>query len=239
MGSSCEDGFTGKPDLVLRRPEGLVVIDYKSGELNEDPQEKDKQIESWRHQVMFYASLTKTEFGEWPISAEIHLLNKKVIPIPIDPQEVERLMEEAKALRTDYNRKIDSGVPHSELAQYSAENCRFCEFKGSCDTFWKENPPPVPGDERDKYGCLSGQVSKAPAGEGKSRSMTIISGQSGENLQEWQISNLSTDRFENLEELEQGTLVRLIDFKIDPNDSCRAKPPQNSVIWELPRGFSS
>ena len=31
---SITDGFTGKPDLILRRENGLVIIDYKSGELS-------------------------------------------------------------------------------------------------------------------------------------------------------------------------------------------------------------
>ena len=57
------------------------------------------------------------------------------------------------------------------------------------------------------------------------------------NFQDWQISNLSTEQFGNLEELKQGTFVRLIDFKIEPDESYQAKPIQTSVIWELPEGF--
>ena len=33
---SIRDRFTGKPDLILRRENGLVIIDYKSGELPDD-----------------------------------------------------------------------------------------------------------------------------------------------------------------------------------------------------------
>ena len=64
--------------------------------------------------------------------------------------------------------------------------------------------------------------------------MVIISEKSDGSSQEWQISNLSADEFGNLEELNQGTFVRLIDFKIDSDDSYRARPTQNSVIWEVP-----
>ena len=67
--------------------------------------------------------------------------------------------------------------------------------------------------------------------------MVIRYEKSDGNSLEWQISHLLTNRFENLEELEQGTLVRLIDFKIDSEDSYRAKPTQNSVIWEVPKNF--
>ena len=226
------DGFTGKPDVVLRKKNGLVIIDYKSTELSDDLESQEKKIESWRQQILFYASLVKEEFGEWPVDGEIKLLNKEVISIPIDPQKVNALSAEAQTLKEDYNAKVEMGVPHSKLAQYSVDNCRFCDFKGACNTFWKENPQPVPGT--DEYGCLSGQVLKVTTGKSGKGSMVIISEKSDGSSQEWQISNLSADEFGNLEELNQGTFVRLIDFKIDSDDSYRARPTQNSVIWEVP-----
>ena len=176
--------------------------------------------------------MVKEEFGEWPVGGEIRLLNKEVIPIAIDPREAKALKQAAQELRDNYNAKITSGVPHSELAQYSVDNCSFCEFKGSCDTFWKENPQPIPGT--DNYGYLSGRVLKVTIGKNKKGTIVIRPEKSDGNLQEWQISNLSTEQFGNLEELTQGTFVRLIDFKIESDDSYRAKPTQNSVIWELP-----
>ena len=229
---SVRDGFTGKPDLLLRRENGLVIIDYKSGELRDDLESSEKKIESWQQQILFYASLVKEEFGEWPVDGEIRLLNKEVISVPIDPQKVNALSAEAQTLKEDYNAKVELGVSYSQLAQYSVDNCRFCEFKGSCDTFWKENPQPIPGS--DDYGCLSGRVLKLAGGANNRYSIVIASEKTDGSSQDWEVSNLSTDQFGNLEELTQGTFVRLIDFKIEPNDSYQAKPTQTSIIWELP-----
>ena len=229
---SVKDGFTGKPDLVLRRENGLVIIDYKSAELSGDLQSREEKTKSWRHQIMFYASIVKAEFGEWPVDGEIRLLNKEVIAIPIDPQEVEIVLKEVQTLKENYNANISTGVSPSELAQYSVDNCKFCEFKGVCDTFWKENPQPVPGT--DKYGCLSGRVLKVTTGKSRNSSIIIESERLDGNSQEWQISNLSAEQFGNLEELEQGTLVRLLNFKIESDESYRAKPTQDSVIWSVP-----
>lgn len=50
------------------------------------------------------------------VSGEIRLLNKEIISIPIDPQKVKALWEEVQALKEDYNRKVEMGVLHSELA---------------------------------------------------------------------------------------------------------------------------
>ena len=231
--SNVTDGFTGKPDLILRRVNGLVIIDYKSSELSDDSQNREEKVELWEQQILFYASIVKESFGKWPVAGEIRLLNKEVISIPIDQQKVKVLLEEAQALKEKYNTKIEVGVKPSELAQYSVDGCRFCEFKGACDTFWEENPPLIPGT--DDYGCLSGQVSKLVIGGNNKYSIVIASEKSDVSSQEWQISNLSTEQFGNLEGLEQGTLVRLIDFKIESDDSYRAKPTHTSVIWELSR----
>ena len=232
---SVKDGFTGKPDLVLRRANGLVIIDYKSGELPDDSKNREEKIESWQQQVLFYAAIIKEEFGELPVEGEIRLLNNEVIHTPIDLQKMETLSEEARALKEDYNMKVGMGVAHSELAQYSVEGCAFCEFKGTCDTFWKENPQPIPGT--DEYGCLNGQVLKVTTGKSRTGSIMIRSEKSDGNFQEWQILNLSVEQFGDLEELKQGTFVRLIDFKIESGDSYRAKPTQTSIIWEVPESF--
>ena len=229
------NGFTGKPDLILRKENGLVIIDYKSTELSDDLENREDKIESWKQQILFYASLVKEEFGEWPVDGEIRLLNKEVISIPIDPQKVNALSAEAQTLKGDYNTKVEMGVSHSQLAQYSVDNCSFCEFKGSCDTFWKENPQPIPGT--DDYGSLSGEVLKLSDGANNRYAIVIASEKSDGSSQDWEVSNLSAEQFGNLEELNQGTLVRLIDFKIDSDGAYRAKPTQNSVIWEVPENL--
>ena len=232
---SVRYGFTGKPDLVLRRPEGLVIIDYKSGELPDDVQEREKRIASWQQQILFYAPIIKEEFGELPVDGELRLLNNKVIHTPIDLQKVETLVEEAQALKGNYNAKIAAGVSLSELAQYSVDNCKLCEFKGACNTFWEENPQPIPGI--DEYGCLSGRVLKVTTGKSRRGSIVIRYEKSDGNFQEWQISNLSVEQFGNLEELKQGTFVRLLNFKIESDESYRARPTRTSIIWAVPDGF--
>ena len=232
---SVKGGFTGKPDILLRRADGLVIIDYKSGELPDDSEGRGEKIESWQQQILFYASIVKEEFGEWPVGGEIRLLNKEVISIPIDPQKVNTLSAEAQTLKEDYNAKVEIGVLHSKLAQYSVDNCRFCDFRGSCDTFWRENPQPTPGT--DDYGCLSGRVLKLAGGANNRYSIVITSEKPDRSLQEWEVSNLSTEQFGNLGQLERGTFVRLIDFRIESDDSYRAKPTQNSVIWEVPESL--
>ena len=228
---SVRDGFTGKPDLILRRENGLVIIDYKSGELPDDSESREEKIALWQQQILFYAAIVKEEYGEWPADGEIRLLNKEIIPILIDPQKVKTIVENAQALKEKYNAQIAAEASHSELAQYSVDNCRFCEFKGVCDTFWKENPQPIPGT--DEYGCLSGKIKSITTTEKGMGRLVIISEKTNEASQQWEITNLSIKQFENLKELKQGDFVRLIDFSIDSDVHYQAKPTQTSVIWEV------
>ena len=58
---SDKGGVIGKPDILLRRADGLVIIDYKSGELPDDSESREEKIESWQRQILFYASLVKEE----------------------------------------------------------------------------------------------------------------------------------------------------------------------------------
>lgn len=229
---NVKEGFTGKPDLIIRREKGLVIIDYKSSELSDDLESREEKIEPWRQQVRFYASIVKAEFGEYPAEGEIRLLNGEVIQIPINPEEVELLLTEAQTLKKNYNVNISEGVQHSELAQYSAESCAFCEFKGTCDTFWKENPQPIPGIY--DYGCLSGKIAKITSTEKGIGRLVITPDKTNEASQDWEITNLSLVQFENLGELTRGDSVRLIDFRIDPQNDYHAKPTKNSIIWKMP-----
>ena len=229
---NLKEGFTGKPDLIIRREDGLVIIDYKSTELSDDSDDRDEKVETWRQQVRFYAAIVKTEFGEYPVVGEIRLLNGDVIPIPINPEEVEQLVAEAQIIKERYNTTIAAGTPYSKLAQYSEENCGFCEYKGICSKFWEQNPQPIPGET--EFGHLSGEIKKISS-TNKGISRLVISSDKTDGLsQEWEITNLSKRQFENLRELTQGDSVRLINFKIASQDEYHAKPTQNSVIWKVP-----
>ena len=232
--SSDREGLTGKPDLVLRRSDGLVIIDYKSSVLPQEEHAQQEKIESWRRQILFYAVMAYAEFGEWPVAGEIRLMNKEVIPIPIDPESAIAITEEAETLRQDYNARIKAEALHSELARYSAEGCAFCEFKAGCDTFWQKNPQPTPGIE--VYGCLSGRILKIASTESGVSSLVIESEKANGASQRWEITNLSMGQFENLSELTKGDTVRLLNFSI-ASDAYRAKPTTASVVWKLPDGL--
>lgn len=229
---SVKYGFTGKPDLVLRREDGLVIIDYKSGELPDDSEDREEKIALWQQQVLFYASIVKEELGEWPVKGEIRLLNNEIIQIQIDQQKADVLIEETQAVMAHYNENIAAGVSHSELAQYSEDNCVFCEYKGTCNTFWQNNPQPIPGT--DKYGCLSGNIVNITSTDNGISHFVLEIEKANEASQQWEITHLTKRQFVNLKELKRGDFVRLIDFSISSDGTRQAKPIQTSVIWKVP-----
>ena len=89
----------------------------------------------------------------------------------------------------------------------------------------------------DDYGCLSGRVLRLAGGATNRYSIVIAPEKTDGSSQEWEVSNLSTEQFGNLEELVKGTFVRLINFKIDSDGAYRAKPTETSIIWSVPSYF--
>lgn len=223
-----QNGFTGKPDLILRRPTGLVIVDYKSGELPDASLAREEKIASWQQQLLFYAAIVEAECGEQVSSGEIRMLNKTVIPVKIDRQQVEAVAAEAQTLREMYNKKVAAGDAPATFAQYAAEGCSLCEFRGACDTFWKNTPPPKPGT--DTYGCLKGQLLQIASVGHRMKSLVIMCEDANSASQRWEITPLSVEQFGTLEELRPGDSVRAIDFAIDADGAFRAKPTQAAVI---------
>ena len=227
---SIAHGLTGKPDLIIRRSDGLVIIDHKSGVLPQEAKAQEEKIESWRRQLLFYAVIVHAEYGEWPLMGEIRMLNKEVITIPIAPKAAIAVAKEADMLMSDYNARINAGVPRSEMAGYSAKVCAFCDFKGNCDTFWRENQRPIPGV--DDYGCLSGTVQPISWTKSGVGSLIIESPSPNGTPRRWEITNLLLSQFEYLTELTLGDYVRLLDFSIASDVFYKAEPTAKSIVWK-------
>lgn len=205
-----------------------MSVDYKSGELPEASPACEENIASWQQQLLFYAASVEAECGEQVSSGEIRMLNKKVIPVKIDRQQVEAVAAEAQTLREMYNKKVASGDAAATFARYAAEGCSLCEFRGACDTFWKNTPPPKPGT--DTYGCLNGQLLQIASVGHRMKSLVIMCEDANGASQRWEITPLSVEQFGTLATLRPGDSVRAIDFAIDADGACRAKPTRAAVI---------
>ncbi len=154
-----------------------------------------------------------------------------MIPVELDRQKGAAEAAEAQNLRETYNKKVPARDAPATFAQYAAEGCSLCEFRGACDTFWKNSPPPEPGTNR--YGCLNGQLLQIASVGHRLNSLVILCEGADGASQRWEITPLSVEQFGTLEALRQGDIVRAIDFAIDTDGAYRAKPTQAAVIWSF------
>lgn len=84
--------WRGILDRLDRRPEGLVVVDYKSG--REPPPEPELRL-----QLGLYRELVRLSLGEAPVRAEVHHLpSGQAIPLAISGAGWAEPLEEAEAL---------------------------------------------------------------------------------------------------------------------------------------------
>ena len=128
------DFLHGIADLVLRRPEGSEVIEYKSGArllVDED------DLEAARRQLLLYGYLEQAVTGTTPRLLEIVPLRSRPVTITPTTRELDDAADAAKALLAAYNSRPDS----PDLARPSPKACGSCSAAVRCGPFWEAVKP--------------------------------------------------------------------------------------------------
>lgn len=120
----------GQPDLVDRVDGKLWVIDTKTGLNQEGPTPEQ------RDQLLFYCALVQANLGEVPDMAAIETSRGARYSFPVDPVEVEKVMQQALALLARFNAAAASEFSE-DLASPSAEECGWCPFRPACGPFFQ------------------------------------------------------------------------------------------------------
>lgn len=123
----------GEIDAYFIRPEGIDLVDYKSGSMMEG----DSPKEDYANQLYFYAYLIHENHGVYPRS--LTLVGKDSATVSIAPS-LEKSIELANDMRTvlaHYNDQVSRGAPVERFAVPKIENCLFCDAKLVCSAFWK------------------------------------------------------------------------------------------------------
>ena len=139
----------GKIDLINDTPEGVEIIDFKTGALTD----KDSPAglkEEYIIQIKMYAALYHAQNSIWPVKLTLEGLNQESYSVDADPSECSRLLHDAKTLLYETNELIDAGLSPDDFAQPSPEACRFCQYRPSCSKYWKSRTDDKtwPADEK-------------------------------------------------------------------------------------------
>jgi hypothetical protein len=125
---SRDGTVVGRPDRVELTVAGPIVIDYKTGKLD-----NPDRIASYRRQCLLYAWLWHETYCEWPIEFRlVHQTSGVTHSEAIDPMEAQALGEAACALAAQL------AIPTSPAAQASTgPHCTLCAYRPWCEPFWE------------------------------------------------------------------------------------------------------
>jgi hypothetical protein len=129
----------GKPDLVILRDEKPWAIkDYKTGQVttssdDDIPVTFDDLKLDYQRQLYLYAALVFSKYGAYPKYLTISPVGSPEISSVFDAQKLVDLLTEISLVRQQL--EIDE---HSQLANPTEDNCRFCNFKPGCNYRFKD-----------------------------------------------------------------------------------------------------
>jgi len=118
-------GIEGIPDRVERHPDGICILDLKSG------WNQDEATDAQRRQLLAYAHLVAIACHERPTQAVIDARRGR-FSFGLDWAEVTAQADHLADIRSTFNAKVESGADLH--ASPSAENCRFCRFRLVCES---------------------------------------------------------------------------------------------------------
>jgi hypothetical protein len=138
---SHDKSVGGWIDAVRRTKDGIVLSDFKSGEVLERPEgiPQNQLKESHRIQVKLYAALYFQTYGIWPITIQIVPLAGAKLVVPFTNEECGQLLDEAAVTLKSLNSLIAAGGPsiYEALGTPSPQNCRFCSYRPGCPAYRK------------------------------------------------------------------------------------------------------
>ena len=157
---SSDGLIRGRIDAAIPCNGGIVIRDYKSGEITETSEKNDPQLkETYRIQLKMYAALYAESFGEWPDALEVMPLSGTVQEIAFEKEDCSNLLAEAKLTLQQLNNKIVSNaktVLPSLLANPSPGVCAYCQYRPACRAYQSTTPGPgIDGWPLDVIGTLA------------------------------------------------------------------------------------
>ena len=150
-----EREFHGQVDQLLERDGSLVVVDLKSG-VGADPA---TLLERYREQMLFYAGIVESTYGEWPV-LEIISASDATIPVAYQPTEVDSLRSKAIEDRASFNEALE-GQKLLKTCSASIETCAWCPFQVVCGPFqesWPDLAEVAPPNEIRSISLVGGPV---------------------------------------------------------------------------------
>ncbi|MEO7329753.1 MAG: PD-(D/E)XK nuclease family protein [Minicystis sp.] len=161
---TSRDGLLwGQVDAYFMSPEGIDLVDYKSGAILED----DEPKRDYGDQLYFYAYLIHDIYEYYPRSLSLVGRDGGTVQVPPSPARSLALANDVRATLARYNDLVSRARPLEELANPSSEACLFCDRKAICNKFWSAVPLlSIPQWNHVAIGMQATPLMRTPRGAG-------------------------------------------------------------------------
>jgi hypothetical protein len=229
---SQDKSIGGWIDAARRTKDGIVLTDFKSGDVLARPQgilQKELK-ESHRTQLKLYAALYFQTYRIWPNTIQIAPLTGTALEVPFTQKECSRLIDEAATTFTSVNSLISTGTPavYEGFATPSPQNCRFCSFRPACPEYRKarKSGEPANGWPIDSFGTVW-DINVLHRGDVNLR----VAGDSGEKHTFRALSS-NSKRHPALQTIQRGDVVGIFNAFVSSNGKEFSEGMQ-TVLYKL------
>jgi hypothetical protein len=224
----------GRADRILDTSNGAVIQDAKTGRVFEPAPDGSLQLkQAYVTQLLLYAAMYAEDLevsgGAWPARLELVPSGSDPVPVPFDPTECEKLLDEAEDALARLNKVISQPGSRRKrellLARPSVEACRWCPYRPACDAYL--GTASGRADQEDWPRDLWGIVTDLRRLGNGTVSMTVDA-----KGQPTRVRGLSPDpqRHPVIGELEPGTSVAIFNLLMEGGTNTRGEG-QYTVIY--------
>lgn len=128
------NGIYGTPDRVVLTGHGFYIFDIKTGHSTSGI------TDAYRRQLLIYAHLVSLTTDEPLLGIGLITAGGQVVWGEASDEEVKQVVEES----LNEIGKFRDAIANSENsfeANPSPENCRYCQYRGTCKWFWEDQDP--------------------------------------------------------------------------------------------------
>ncbi len=126
----------GRIDLVVQNNGGVEIVDYKTGNV-EDETGSGVLKQEYQIQMKLYAALYHEKYELWPSHLSLIGIDQKKHEVSFDQNECSGLLEQARKAIYETNKRISGGLEAADFANPSPSACTYCPYRPACSKYWE------------------------------------------------------------------------------------------------------
>ena len=133
-----ETGIKGKIDLLERGEDGLVIVDFKTGELQEEGADDLEVKPEYEQQLLIYAAMIFRNHKEWPVKWRLESQSGQTIEKAIAPADALKAFEALVKLKRETDSKLKEQDFEGLARGITNGACRKCQWRHRCPASRKQ-----------------------------------------------------------------------------------------------------